>query len=85
MGRVQHSLRQKRKIETRAEIVRVAFDLFGKLGYENVPVESIAEAAGISRATFFNYFPQKDLILREVASARVASGALASARQGAGA
>jgi AcrR family transcriptional regulator len=71
MGRVQHSLRQKRKIETRAEIVRVAFDLFGKLGYENVPVESIAEAAGISRATFFNYFPQKDLILREVASARM--------------
>ncbi|HET7840909.1 MAG TPA: TetR/AcrR family transcriptional regulator, partial [Terriglobia bacterium] len=26
---------------------------------------------GISRATFFNYFPQKELILREVAAARV--------------
>jgi AcrR family transcriptional regulator len=30
----------------------------------------IAEAAGISRATFFNYFPTKDLILREFASMR---------------
>jgi AcrR family transcriptional regulator len=30
----------------------------------------IAAEAGISRATFFNYFPQKELILREVASAR---------------
>jgi AcrR family transcriptional regulator len=32
----------------------------------------IAAEAGISRATFFNYFPQKELILREVASARAA-------------
>jgi len=49
----------------------VAFDLFGQLGFENVSVESIAAAAGISRATFFNYFPQKDLLLREIASARM--------------
>jgi len=58
-------------MHTRAEIVRVAFDLFGKLGFERVSVEMIAEAAGISRATFFNYFPQKELILREIASARM--------------
>ena len=34
-------------------------------------MEAIAEAVGISRATFFNYFPQKELILREIASARM--------------
>lgn len=49
----------------------MAFDLFGKQGYEQVSVEAIAAAAGVSRATFFNYFPQKDLLLREVAQARV--------------
>jgi AcrR family transcriptional regulator len=64
------SLRARQQQQTRAEIVRVAFELFGKHGFEKVSVEMIAAAAGISRATFFNYFPQKELILREVASAR---------------
>jgi len=35
-------------------------------------MDSIAEAAGVSRATLFNYFPQKELMLREIAAARVA-------------
>jgi len=65
------SLRTRQRQQTRAEIVRAAFDLFGKHGFENVPVETIAAAAGISRATFFNYFPQKELLLREVAAARM--------------
>lgn len=64
-------LRERQREHTRAEIVRVAFELFGKRGYEQVPVEAIAAAAGVSRATFFNYFPQKDLLLREVAQTRV--------------
>lgn len=64
-------LRDRQKQHTRAEIVRVAFDLFGQSGYEKVSVEAIAAAVGISRATFFNYFPQKELILRELASARM--------------
>ncbi len=63
-------LRERQKQNTRAEIVRVAFELFAKHGYEAVPVEKIAAAAGVSRATFFNYFPQKDLLLRSVAEAR---------------
>jgi len=64
-------LRVRHKQDTRSEIVRVAFDLFGQLGFEKVSVEAIAAAVGISRATFFNYFPQKELILREIASARM--------------
>jgi len=65
-------LRDRQREHTRSEIVRVAFDLFATHGYEKVSVEMIAAEAGISRATFFNYFPQKELILREVASARAA-------------
>lgn len=64
------SLRDRQRQQTRSEIVRVAFELFGKHGFEKVSVEMIAATTGISRATFFNYFPQKELILREVAAAR---------------
>lgn len=65
------SLREKQKHHTRTEIVRIAFELFATHGYEDVSVEMICDAVGISRATFFNYFPQKELILREIASSRV--------------
>jgi AcrR family transcriptional regulator len=71
MARSTPSLREKQKLHTRAEIVRVAFELFATHGYEAVSVEMICDAVGISRATFFNYFPQKELILREIATSRV--------------
>lgn len=66
------SLRTRRQEQTRAEIVGVAFDLFGRKGYEGVSMDAIAAAAGLSRATLFNYFPQKELMLREIATARAA-------------
>jgi len=66
------TLHGRRKEQTRGEIIRVAFELFGRHGFENVSMDSVAEAAGVSRATLFNYFPQKELILREIAAARVA-------------
>jgi len=65
-----NSLRARLRQQTRAEIVRTAFDLFARYGFDKVSAEAIAAAAGVSRATFFNYFPQKELILREIASAR---------------
>lgn len=66
------TLHGRRKEQTREEIIRAAFELFGRNGYEAVSMDSVAEAAGVSRATLFNYFPQKELILREIAAARVA-------------
>ena len=71
MARSIPSLREKQKHHTRTEIVRIAFELFETHGYEDASVEMICDAVGISRATFFNYFPQKELILREIASSRV--------------
>jgi AcrR family transcriptional regulator len=64
------SLQSRRRQQTRAEIVRAAFDLFAKSGYESVSMDTIAVAAGVSRATLFNYFPQKELMLREIAASR---------------
>lgn len=64
------TLRERQRLTTKSEIVRIAFELFAKWGYDEVSVEMIADAAGISRATFFNYFPTKDLVLHELAAAR---------------
>ena len=71
MARSTPSLREKQKHHTRTEIVRIDFELFATYGYEVISVEMISDAVGISRATFFNYFPQKELILREIATSRV--------------
>jgi len=65
-----NTLHVRRRRQTRSEIVRAAFELFAKQGYEAVSMDSIAEAAGVSRATLFNYFPQKELMLRDIAAAR---------------
>jgi AcrR family transcriptional regulator len=64
------SLQTRRRQQTRTEILRSAFDLFARSGYESVSMDTIAEAAGVSRATLFNYFPQKELMLRDIAAER---------------
>ncbi|MGO1886056.1 MAG: mycofactocin system transcriptional regulator, partial [Citricoccus sp.] len=44
---------------THDELEAVGMDLFRERGYENVSVQQIADAAGVSRRTFFRYFPTK--------------------------
>ncbi len=66
------SLRARQRQHTYIEIVRTAFELFARDGYDAVPVEAIAAAAGVSRATFFNYFKGKEALLLEIARARAA-------------
>jgi AcrR family transcriptional regulator len=66
----ERALRTRQKQNTKNEIATVAFSLFSKHGYDRVSVDMIAAAAGISRATFFNYFPQKELLLNELAAVR---------------
>lgn len=57
------SLRQQKKQETHALLLNVASKLFNRLDYELVTIDSLSEAAGISRKTFFNYFPSKACLL----------------------
>jgi TetR/AcrR family transcriptional regulator, regulator of mycofactocin system len=44
---------------TRARIEQAALDLFTRLRFENVTTDEVADAAGISRRTFFRYFATK--------------------------
>ena len=44
---------------TRARIEHAALDLFTRLSFENVTTDEVADAAGISRRTFFRYFATK--------------------------
>jgi AcrR family transcriptional regulator len=45
--------------------------LFRKRGYEHTRVQDIVQRSHISEATFFNYFPSKDALLREFALAQL--------------
>ncbi len=57
-------LRERKKDETRRLLARVALDLFEERGFDNVSVAEIADAAGVSKKTVFNYFEVKeDLVL----------------------
>ncbi len=47
------SRRERKKIETKANILRVARHLFEEKGYENVFIEDITEISDISKGTFF--------------------------------
>lgn len=38
----------------------MAFELFGRQGFDRTTVDDIASAAGIGRRTFFRYFPSKN-------------------------
>ncbi|GAA1459077.1 TetR/AcrR family transcriptional regulator [Williamsia maris] len=56
-----------RKGSIRERILATAVELFGELGYTETTMERIAVEAQVARATVFNHFPQKELLLGEVA------------------
>lgn len=54
------SLRERKKVEQRERISGVATMLFFERGFDAVSVAEIAERAGVSKMTVFNYFPRKE-------------------------
>jgi AcrR family transcriptional regulator len=56
-------LRERKRRETSERIIEKGLKLFVKNGFEATTLDAIAEAAGISRRTFFYYFRSKEGIL----------------------
>ncbi|MFT4011335.1 MAG: TetR family transcriptional regulator [Nocardioidaceae bacterium] len=64
------ALRGVARQAVRDEVLRHAWRLFIDQGFEATTVEQVAEAAGMSRRTFFRYFANKDeLILARLVEA----------------
>ncbi|EIE99537.1 transcriptional regulator [Saccharomonospora glauca K62] len=53
-------LRERKKIATKLALHEAAMRLSVAHGYDTVTVEAIADAAGVSRRTFSNYFASKE-------------------------
>lgn len=53
-------IRERTRRLARTELTSVAQDLFVAQGYDATTVDQIAAAAGMSKRTFFRYFPSKD-------------------------
>lgn len=50
----------RRPTTSRHELEEVAFELFGRHGFDATTVDAIARAAGVGRRTFFRYFDSKN-------------------------
>ncbi len=65
-GAAAPSRRELNKVATRQAITDAALGLLRSRGPGNFTVEDIADAAGISRRTFFNYFSSTEAVVASV-------------------
>jgi AcrR family transcriptional regulator len=56
----------RRGQQRKGSILKAAIDLFLKNGYSRTSVNMIIARSGGSKATFYSYFPSKDVLLRAV-------------------
>jgi AcrR family transcriptional regulator len=69
-------LRSRTRENVRVQIAEVAFNVFAERGFDAVTATEVAEAAGISRASFFRYFESKEdavFVAQEELGAKIAA------------
>jgi AcrR family transcriptional regulator len=69
-------LRSLTRETVRAQIAETAWSVFAERGFEDVTVNEVAEATGISRASFFRYFSSKEeavFVAQEAMGAEIAT------------
>ena len=57
------SLRTRKREDTRRSLTEAAYALVRDSGFEGLTAEAVADRAGVSRRTFFNYFPSVESVL----------------------
>ncbi|EBA17129.1 transcriptional regulator, TetR family protein [Roseobacter sp. SK209-2-6] len=62
---------QKRRLETRAALLREAEGLILENGFSALRVEDVVERAGVAKGTLFSHFKDKDGLLAVLIGARV--------------
>jgi AcrR family transcriptional regulator len=65
------SRRERRKLELHARVLETAGGLFSEQGFHETRVAEICDRADIAQKTFFNHFPTKLHLLREIANAGI--------------
>lgn len=48
------------------DLLKIAYEMFSQIGYENTSVDMIIEKAGIAKGTYYYYFESKEQTLEEV-------------------
>jgi AcrR family transcriptional regulator len=66
--------RQRRAVETRARILHAAREVFEEHGYAHGTTNRIADRAGLSVGSLYQYFPNKDAILVELVDVHIEAG-----------
>lgn len=61
----EHNLRDLARNAVRQEVMRQAWRLFAAHGFDATTIDQIADAAGMSRRTFFRYFTGKEELIVE--------------------
>ena len=57
-------LRERKKLEARTAILDAAGSLIERQGYDGTTMRDIADAAGVSHQTLYNYFPTKAQVVQ---------------------
>lgn len=55
-----------RSSEAHEKVLRAALELFGKRGIDATSMDAIAKASGVSKATIYNHWADKEALLMEV-------------------
>ncbi len=80
-------LREEKKRRVHGGILRVSEQLFRARGFDETTIDEITRRVGISRQTFFNYFPGKEAVLTELGfqwlQGQMTQGVAATGREGA--
>lgn len=57
------SLRERKKEQTRRQLTAAAYDVIRDHGMTALSADAVAQRAGVSRRTFFNYFPTVESVV----------------------